>query len=218
MSNTQIRLIIADDHKMMRHGLKAILKGAKNISIVGEAENGKEVLDLINTIEVDVVLIDINMPIMDGLEATSLLKKSHNHIKVIALSMLDNYTNIDKMLQAGANGYLLKTLGKDELTVAIEEVYKGNAYLQKEISEVIVSRYLTKNNEPKKSNAENIMLTEREIEILKYISNEFPTKKIADLLNISARTVDTHRRNMMIKLNIKKNIGLLKYAIQQCYI
>jgi DNA-binding NarL/FixJ family response regulator len=211
-----IKILIADDHQMFRDGLKSLLEKESNIEIVGEAENGQEVLDFVKDHEVNLVLMDINMDGMNGIEATQQLKKNHPNTQVLVLSMHSETSYILTMLDAGAKGYILKNAGRDEMIRAIKVVAEGNTYYSSQVSNKIIEQLSAKKKVKKLSSSiQDMPLTEREIEVLLLISQEYSNPEIAEKLFISIRTVDTHRRNLLDKLGVKNTAGLVKYAIKK---
>jgi len=206
-----IKIFIADDHQMFIDGIKAILKDEAGIQVVGEARNGMEVLEQLEQIKTDLLLLDINMPVMDGIETTRHLRKTFPGIKILMLTMYNNHEFISGLVHEGASGYILKNTGKKELIEAIITVHKGNNYFSKEVTETVMQHLHKK---PADQKVESVQLTRREKEILVLISREFSTRQIADELFISPNTVETHRKNLMSKLNVKNIAGLVKFALQ----
>lgn len=206
-----IKILIADDHQMFIDGIKSLLSSSQQIKVVGEARNGQEVLDFVGKNKVDVVLLDMNMPLMDGMQALKYIKEKFASVKVIMLTMFDTREYIEKLLKAGADGYILKNTGKEELTLGIETVMKGQSYFSKEVTERIMEGL-----QGKKRNTTNMLieLTDREKEVLKLIVKEHTTQEIGEKLFISPNTVETHRKNLISKLNVRNLAGLVKYAIQ----
>ena len=211
-----IRLLLVDDHKIIRDGLKALLSNEADIEIVGECCDGSEVLDFVRTNEVDVIMMDINMPKMNGIEATKQVTDAFPEVKVIALTMHNEDSYISKVLKAGALGYVLKNTGRKELVTAIHKVLEDGNYFTDEVASIMMAKYMKKSTSSKQStvivNLED--LTRREIEILRLIADEMTNNEIAERLYISPRTVDTHRRNLLQKLAVKNTAGLVKFAIQ----
>ncbi len=209
----KIRILIADDHEIFRDGIRALLEKEKNIEVIGDAANGSEVINFLENNEVDVILMDIDMGNINGIDATFNLKKKYPEVNVLALSMYGEYNYILKMIEAGANGYILKNAGKEEMLTAINSVAAGGSYFSREVS----MRLFENINKLQKStaNKSEIPLTNREIEILKLIAQEYSNAEIADKLFISIRTVDTHRRNLIEKLGVKNTAGLVKYAMKK---
>jgi two-component system response regulator NreC len=207
-----IRVIIADDHQLFREGLVNLLSESKNIEIVAEAENGKEAIIKARELNPDIVIMDIGMPVLNGVEATGKLLKESPDMKVIALSMHSDKQYIKGMLEAGASGYLFKNCTYNELIEAINTVFAGKKYLSDQITEIVIQDYLgkeevTQNNDPE--------LTERESEILKLIAEGKQTREISDLLFVSVKTIGTHKQHILEKLNLKTTTDLVKYAIKK---
>ena len=201
-----IKIIIADDHSLIRDGLKAMLEKDNFCEIVGEAANGNELLDLLKSVNCDVVCTDISMPEMDGIEATAFITKNFPKIKVVCLSMHEEVAFIKQMMEVGAAGYVFKDAPKEELQLAIETVYKGKKYFNQKLFDILLNV---------ESNGKDInVLSSREKEILKLIAEEYTNPEIAEKLFLSVRTVDTHRQNLIQKLNVKNTAGLVKYAIK----
>lgn len=211
-----INVLIVDDHQIIRDGVKALLKNAEEINIVNEASNGKEAIKLIrqNPNEIDVIILDITMPVMDGLQTTKCLVKEFPKIKILALSMHDDEWHLISMLKEGVLGYVLKTTGSSELIQAINRVANGQSYFDKQASGKLLN-YLSNKEKGKKMAVGE--LTAREKEILLLIVEEFTNTEIAEKLFLSPRTVDTHRRNLLQKLNAKNTAGLVKYAMTHMF-
>jgi DNA-binding NarL/FixJ family response regulator len=208
-----ITILIADDHKIVREGLKALLKDVPDLEVVGEAEHGKEAYELVEQVKPDLILMDISMGDFSGLRATELCRKKFPEVRILVLSMHADATNVQAMLEAGAAGYLVKTAGPRELVNAIRTVAQGDTYFSKEVSEVLMARFTQKNAGPA-SAKDQVVLTTREKEVLQLIAEEYTNTEIAKRLFISVRTVDTHRRNLLEKLKLKNNAGLVKYALK----
>ncbi len=207
----QIKVLLADDHQIIIDGLKSLLQNTGDIVMAGEANNGREALRLLNILKVDVVLMDIDMPMMNGIEALKELKRTLPGIKVIILSMHQEAGMIKSLMAIGADGYILKSTSRDELIGAIRKVAGGQSYFS---SEVTISLLNTPQNNLSSSKQPVEMLTDREEEILKLIAEGFSNKEIGTKLFISHRTVDTHRTNLMRKLNTNNIAGLISYAIK----
>jgi DNA-binding NarL/FixJ family response regulator len=210
----KVKILIVDDHPMIRQGIKSLLDDEDRFDVADEAGNGNEALQKLGKNHFDLVIMDIKMPEMNGIEATEEIVKNYPDVKVLAISMYDEQRYIVKMLQAGALGYVLKNTGKQELMTAINTVMDGESYFSQEVSSIMMSQFMSKktvNNEPAR---EDIVLTKRETEIIRLIAEELTNTEIADRLGISPRTVDTHRRNLLQKLDVKNTAGLVKYAIQ----
>jgi DNA-binding NarL/FixJ family response regulator len=211
---TRIKVLIADDHKIFRDGIKALLEKEKSITITGEAESGDEVIASVQSNKPDVILMDINMGETNGIETTRIIKQKHSGIQVLILSMHGESTYIMKVLEAGATGYILKNAGKEELLTAINSVARGDSYFSREVSNSIIEQ-LHKPRTASRRKTEEIPLTDREIEVLKLIAQEYSNPEIAEELSISIRTVDTHRRNLLEKLQAKNTAGLVKFALRK---
>ncbi len=205
----KVKIVLVDDHQMLIDGLKAILSQYSDIQIIKTYTNGNILIEEINLLKPDLVLTDISMPVIDGYELTKEIKKINPEIQVIALSMSGDITSINKMLDAGISGYVLKNAGNEELVAAIHKVAEGKMHFSDEVLAEMSRSANTKQNKQDKIN-----LSDREIEILKLISLEHNNAEIADLLFISERTVETHRKNMMRKTNSKTMIGLLRTAME----
>lgn len=206
---------MADDHLLVRNGIKSLLEEESYLHVVGEAANGQEALDLAKKIQPDLLIIDVRMPVMDGIEAVGHLKNYAPDTKAIVLSMHDSEEYILKSIKAGASGYLLKDTGKAEFLKAIKTIYQGGKYFSGDISNVIVTNYL-ENTVPKerpKSTIDNAAkLTRKEIEILHFILSGMTNTEISDRLGKSKRTIETHRFNLMKKMNVKNLIELSSKA------
>ncbi|SMO58267.1 response regulator transcription factor [Gracilimonas mengyeensis] len=208
-----VRITIADDHEIVRDGIRLLLEDEPGFEIISEAENGKEACEACGKYNPDLVIMDITMPKMDGIEATKKIKKEYPDIKVLALTMLSEDQHIRKMIKAGASGYILKSAGRDELIKAVNQIMEGQHYFSDGATQSIlmelVNPDLSKKNQP-----EDVHITEREQEVLKLIVNEYTNQEIADELFVSVRTVDAHRRNLLQKTGSKNTAGLVKYALK----
>lgn len=207
-----IKILIADDHQLFREGLINLLSDSSEIEVIAQAEDGKEAIIKAKKFNPDIVIMDIGMPVMNGVEATGILKKELPDIKVIAISMYSDKHFIKGMLEAGASGYLLKSCTYDQLIEAINAVYSGKKYLSNKITEVIIHDYLGKeeeipNNDPK--------LSERESEILKLFAEGKTSREISELLFVSVKTVGTHKQHILEKLELKTTTDLVKYALKK---
>jgi DNA-binding NarL/FixJ family response regulator len=211
-----IDILLVDDHKIVRDGIKALLFTNGLINIVGECEDGNQVLEFLENNRVDIILMDINMQDINGIDCTKMVIDKHPTIKVIALTMHIEEGYISKILKSGASGYILKNTGKAELIDAIKKVNNGENYFSKEVSNVMMNKYMKKSGVRKSSSSLASVddLTKREVEILGLIAEEMTNNEIGEKLFISPRTVDTHRRNLLQKLGVKNTAGLVKFAIQ----
>lgn len=210
----KVKILIVDDHPMIRHGIKSLLDDEDKFDVADEADNGNEALKKLSKNHFDLVIMDIKMPEMNGIEATEEIVKNYPDVKVLAISMYDEQRYIVKMLQAGALGYVLKNTGKQELMTAINTVMDGESYFSQEVSSIMMSQFMSKKTMSNEPVREDVVLTKRETEIIRLIAEELTNTEIADRLGISPRTVDTHRRNLLQKLDVKNTAGLVKYAIQ----
>lgn len=214
-------IVLADDHMMFRQGVRRILEEIPAFSVTGEVKDGLELLRLLQTAPPHLVILDISMPNLRGIEATREIKKSHPGMKVLILTMHKDKEYLYHALGAGADGYILKEDADDELVAAIESIRKGNVYISSLLSSQ-VSQLIVQSSRNTAPTAEDLSRTEplsnREREVLKLIAEAKSSKEIADLLCISIRTVQHHRSNIMKKLDIKKSTDLVKYAIRKGYV
>jgi len=207
------RILLVDDHKIIRDGIKALLQDVPEVEVVGEAENGSKAVASVRNDGIDVVIMDINMPVMDGIEATRVIRQLNSSIKIIALSMLEEKGNIKAMIEAGASGYIIKSAGEEQLIKAISSVINGRYFFSDEAAHaVMMDMVYSRETESEKS--EQFKLTDRELEVLRLIVEEYTTQEIADALFISTRTVDAHRRNLLQKTGVRNLAGLVRYAIE----
>jgi DNA-binding NarL/FixJ family response regulator len=211
MSN--IRIAIVDDHEIVRDGIKILLEDEPGIDIIFEAENGKKAVKLCSSNVPDIVIMDITMPEMDGIEATKIIKDANSDIKILALTMLSEDQHIRRMIKAGASGYILKSSGKEELLKAIKKIMNGQHYFSDDATQAILKELVSPEVKSSRQ-SEQVHITDREMEVLKLIVDEFTNQEIADKLFVSVRTVDAHRRNLLQKTGAKNTAGLVKYAIK----
>jgi DNA-binding NarL/FixJ family response regulator len=209
---TKIRVLVVDDHVMMRSGLKALLEADANVEVVGEADEGRSGLQMAADLSPDVVVMDLRMPDMNGIEATRRLIATNNAEKVIALSANADRESVVEMLRAGAKGYVVKASAFEELAAAIRTVNKGKVYLSPTVTDVVVGDYL--NGDGDATSAYGV-LSSREREVLQLIAEGKATKEIAAVLSVSVKTAETHRRNLMEKLHVDSVAELTKYAIRE---
>jgi DNA-binding NarL/FixJ family response regulator len=217
MQNEAIRILIVDDHQIMIDGIKSMLSKEPGIIVIAHANNGKQAIELLEKIEVDVILMDVEMPIMNGIDATTLITKKHPNVNIIALTTYDEKSIINIMLKAGAKGYILKNINRNILVDAIHRVADGIPYHGTDVSIALAKDSL--NEKAKIPNTDNNIITDsilskREIEILKLIVNGSSNKEIGDILFISPKTVETHRNNIMKKLDVHNTASLVKKAIK----
>ncbi len=212
-----IRILIVDDHALIREGIKAMLSDIDGFEVVGEAENGKEAIEQVKKISVDIVIIDISMPLMNGIEAIKIISNDFPTIKTIILTIHSEVEFIEQIYKSGATGCLYKNAGKSEFELAIQTIIKGEKYFCRALSENILKEHFKKNENKNillQFNDEN-PLTKREIEILKLLAEDISNQAIANKLFISYRTVETHRKNIMQKLKLNSTVALVKYAVQK---
>jgi DNA-binding NarL/FixJ family response regulator len=205
----KLNIIIVDDHEFFRSGLKMVINRLKYARVIGEAANGKEFLNLLSEKEPDIVLIDIQMPVMNGIEATRLAMEEFPDLKIVALTMFDDEEYVQSMIDAGARGFLLKNITREVLDQALQAIQSGNNYYSPELWGFFTRKVVS---EPR--NDEDVQLTRREKEILQLICDGLSNKEIADRLFISERTVIGHKSNLLSKTNTKSSVGLLSYAIK----
>lgn len=214
MSAKQIHIMIVDDHQIIIDGLKSLLSGIKNLSIVAEANTGKDAIDALSKTPVDIVLMDIEMPGMNGWDATKIITSCYPHTKVIALTTFSEKAIVKKMLNAGASGYILKNIKKETLLEAIGVVHCGEQYFSSEIALALLKPSAEEIIIPKKQASLSVnLLSSREIEVLKLIADGLSNTEIGEKLFISPKTVKAHRENIMKKLDLHKVVELVRYAI-----
>ena len=207
-----INVFIVDDHRMVIEGLCLLLQDVPDLKIAGTAISGEEAIARIPNAEVDVVLLDINMPGINGIDTCKQLLKSNPELKIVAISMHKESSLIKLMLSNGAKGYVLKNAGQDEVITAITEVYNGKNYLDHDVSEIVLNSVMSQTS--KKSSNPFPSLSPREKDVLHCILDELTTNEIAERLHISFGTVETHRRNMLIKTGARNTAGLVRIAIE----
>ena len=203
----EIRIVVADDHRMVRKAWELLLSGIQGYKVVGQAANGAEVLQVLQGTHADVVLMDLDMPVMNGIEATDRIRNCFPWIKVIALTMQKDVAYIKRFFASGANGFLTKNASEGELIEAVQEVLEGRRYLSREASEVLSNGALDPKADTKEQHFQG--LTEREVEVIKLIAAGSTTSQIADTLHLSIKTVESHRRNIFKKLQVKNVAQLM---------
>jgi DNA-binding NarL/FixJ family response regulator len=210
----EIKILIVDDHAIVRDGICSLLALAGDMEVVGEAANGREGLEKVSKLLPDVVLMDIAMPIMGGLEAIRRIRKEFSGIRILVLTQYDDKDHVFPAIQAGANGFVSKTAASSELASGIRAISAGESYLSPSIAKLFVEDYqrvaLTEDmNDPYEQ------LTDREREMLKLVVEGYKTRQIAEMLNITLKTVEGHKTSLMKKLGIHNNLELVKYALRQ---
>ncbi|KAF2343102.1 response regulator transcription factor [Flavobacterium tistrianum] len=206
----KIKLLIADDHTMFLQGIISLLEQEQNITIVGKAINGIEALEIVKKEDIDFIILDISMPEMDGIELSKILKKNHPTTKILIVSTHSNVMIISRLIRIGVNGYLLKNAEKEDLLKAINTIASGENYFAEELEE----KHFINSTKIEKQISNLTELSSREKEILILIAQEYNTAEIAEKTFISLNTVNTHRRNLLSKLNAKNTAGLVKYAVE----
>ncbi len=211
----KIRVALVEDHQLVRDGMRSLLNSSNTIEVVAETDCAKKMLDLVGTVKPDVMLVDISLPEMSGVELVRLISTQYPNIRVIILSMHTEQEYIFSSLRNGAKGYLHKSISREELIEAIEQVHQGNEYFSKEVSGIILKNYLRHIKNPEREEEyEDKKLTPRELEILKMVAQGYSNQLIADKLFISVRTVESHKNHIMQKLELTTTVDLVKYAIK----
>ena len=212
---SKIKLLLADDHAVVRSGLRMLLEAQPDMEIVAEAENGRETIEKVLAFQPDIVLMDIEMPGMNGIEATRKIKEESPETAVLALTMYEDDQYFFEMLKAGAAGYIPKRAAPDALVNAIRTVKKGEVFLYPSMAAYLVEDYLQRDEAPEEDEADVVDLTRREREVLVLIAEGLSNGEISEKLVISIKTVDRHRENIMRKLNIHNRIDLVKFALKK---
>jgi two-component system response regulator NreC len=207
------KIILADDHKIIREGLRSLIEKQPDMEVIAEAQDGLMTVNLVQKLKPDVVIMDIGMPEMNGIDATTKITTEYKTVKVIALSMHSDRRFVMQMLKAGAAGYLLKDSAFEELVSAIHAVITKQHYLSQKITDVVVQEYLQ--NLPRNESTVFTVLTAREREVLQLIAEGKSTKQTASVLNVSVKTIETHRQQIMEKLDMHSIAQLTKYAIRE---
>lgn len=210
--NRPIKVAIADDHALFRAGVRTSLMGKKDVELIAEADNGMQLLNLLKHIDPDVILLDIQMPIMDGIQTLPEIRKLYPHIKVIILSMHNDHSMISKLMEIGANSYLTKNSDSETIYQAIKTCYEQEFFFNELTNKALLSGLRTKRTEP--GTPQEINLSDKEISILKLMCEEKTTKEIADIVEISPRTVEAIRDKLKTKTGAKSMAGLVMYALK----
>ena len=213
----KIKVHIADDHQILIDGIIAVLSSEENIEVVGYSLNGKDVLDWFVSNEADILVLDINMPEVDGIEVLQNFNKQNFQQKVIVLSSYDDVKLIKEVLKIGASGFLAKKCAGESIVDAINTVFKGQQYFSESIKERLLSTFtkdLTRNEIPSLDGTFFSSLTPRELDVLRLIAQQYNSKEISSELHISVNTVETHRKNLISKLKVKNVVGLAIYAVK----
>jgi two-component system, NarL family, response regulator NreC len=211
--NATIRVVIADDHEIFRDGLALMLSKQKNIQLVGQAENGRQLVDMVLSLQPDIILTDIKMPLMDGVEASRFIIQKIPDAKIIALSMFDEENLVVDMLEAGAKGYLLKNADKQEILEALATVNENNTYYCR-LTTARLASMIVKSRFSDSKKMKPVEFNEREKEIIRYICQQDTAQQIADKLFLSKRTVEGYRTRILEKMNVKNTAGVVIYAMK----
>jgi two-component system response regulator NreC len=209
----KIRILLADDHTILREGIRSLLEDESDMVVIGEAEDGHTAVKLVKQLDPDIVLMDIAMPLLNGIEATRQIKRDNPRTKVLILTMHENEEYIRQLLAVGAVGYILKDAAARELLGAIRAVHRGEAVLSPAITRLVIEDYLRWGDLQPENDSSG--LSPREREVLQLVAEGYTNKQIAEILSISIKTVQTHRLNMMSKLDLHDRGELIKYAIQK---
>ncbi|MDD5039230.1 MAG: response regulator transcription factor [Dehalococcoidales bacterium] len=209
-----IRVMLVDDHTLVREGINALMQVHNDIDIVGEASNGREAIEKANELDPDVIVMDLSMPAMGGIEATRKILRQKSAARIVVLSRHEDVNYVRSLLEAGASGYVSKKAVSDDLATAIRTVYNGEVYLHPSVTKTVTEDYVQllrfeQNEDPYER------LTEREKEILHLLAEGYSSRQIADQLYLASKTVINHRKNIMVKLGINSPIRLLRYAIEK---
>ncbi len=209
-----INILIADDHTMFVDGMESILKSESDLQVAGRSYDGPSVIDFLKNNKVNIVLLDVNLPGMNGIEVCKEITAHYPDVRVLAISMFNEESFVSEILNNGAKGYLLKNTGREELLKAIRTVANGDSYFSKEVTETIMKSLMNQRKASGKNTSFIPKLSRREKEVLKLIAQEFTTQEIADNLYISLKTVESHRSSLLSKLNARNSVGLVRIALE----
>ena len=207
------KILLVDDHQILRDGIRSLVKGYDDMEVIGEAADGREALDMVEKLSPDIVIMDISMPDLNGIDATRMIINEAPDVKVIALSMHHDKQFVSEIFKAGASGYLIKDSAFYELEHAIRIVMSGQTYINPQIASLVVESLVNQSVTPNPKSFS--LLTEREREVLQLIADGKSTKQIAIDLNVSSKTIESHRRQVMGKLNVRSVADLTKFAIRE---
>lgn len=211
---SKIRLLLVDDHEVVRRGLRMLLENEVDLDIVGEADSGRQALDMVESLKPDVVIMDITLPDISGIDATRRIKEVYTNVAVVALTIHEDQQYFFEMLQVGASGYVPKRAAPDDLITAIRAAHRGEMYIYPSLAKLLVGDFLSRSGENGTKEAMN-GLTPREGEVLSHLADGKTNDEIADILGISVHTVARHRENLMGKLGLHSRSELVKYAIRK---
>lgn len=209
---TQIRVLVVDDHNIVRDGIRMVLEAQPDLTVIGEAADGRQALERVRQLQPDIVLMDLAMPVMGGLEATRLIKTEHPNVQVLILTMQEGEEYFFRVLSAGASGYVLKGARSSELIAAVHSIYEGGVFLYPTMAKKLVGDYLQRKGEEAPAYDG---LSARELEVLRWIAEGKTNQEIAELLVLSINTVQTHRSHIMEKLQLHNRAELIRYAIRK---
>ncbi|TAH39070.1 MAG: response regulator transcription factor [Bacteroidetes bacterium] len=213
-TDRKLKIIIADDHKFFRAGLEAVLKSFGYVESVTQAENGKQLIDLMEKESYHIAFVDISMPEMNGIDAVTIIAQRHPKVKALALSMHDDQDNILEMMKAGASGFILKNTDKDEIDEAIKIVLDGKHYFSNGVSDVLYQQLVSKTKSPIQKQEEDILSKERFREIIFLLCHEFKNAEIGEILFLATSTIETYRKDAIQELGCKSTAGLIKYGVE----
>jgi DNA-binding NarL/FixJ family response regulator len=210
----KLRILIADDHGLLRHGVRTILQARRGWKVVGEATNGREAVDKAIKLKPDVLVVDISMPELDGVEVTRQIRKALPEVKVLVLTMHESDQMVRQALNAGANGYLLKSDLPDYLPKAVKAIAENKSFLTPKISEIVLEGFINAGNKPAEGKLASPRITPRELEIVRLLAQGKSNKELSTQLGITVRTVETHRSKIMLKLGVHSLAELIHYAMR----
>lgn len=211
----KLRILVADDHELVRHGIRGILRARRGWRVIGEASNGQEAVEKTHKLKPDVAILDVSMPDLDGLQATRQIREASPNTKVVVLTMHESDQMVHRVLEAGALAYVLKSDLAANLVKAVKDVSTGRLYLTPRVSEIVLKGFLKNGNQADPAEHTQARPTPREVEIIRLLAEGKANKVIAANLGITIRTVETHRARIMVKLGLHSLAGLLHYAIRQ---
>ena len=212
MNEKKIKIFLVDDHRIVRSGLKFLIEAQKNMTVIGEASEAKMALMKLSELEPDIILMDISMPGLDGIETTLEIKGRFPNIKVLILTMHDDEQLLFKSIKAGGSGYILKNSPAEDLIEAINSIYEGNHFITPHIKDILLADYIERFNNDNSIKDRYETLSKREKEVLSLIARRLTNEKIADKMNITVRTVKAHRSSLILKLQIDSRLELINYA------
>ena len=213
--NEKIRILLVDDHNIVREGLKLIIEAAEDMEVIGEAENGREAVEMATRLRPNVVILDIIMPMLNGVETTRQLLKTVPEARILVLSSYSEDAHVDQLIEAGASGYLVKQSAAGDLLTAVRQVHEGGAFLSPSICKRVMDECRQALRHKSTAQSKVPRLTSREVEVLQLVAEGYANKQIADLLGLSIKTVEKHRQELMNKLGIHDTASLTRYAVAQ---